>query len=378
MCDRTRYKKIIIWLIAALCLPSAASNIASSEVKPITEAQERIKGISEEEQKVLQQLFTLSQQIEESERDKARLAGEIEELNARINELDESIKDREKEYEHKLDLLEKVLLSYQKGGPASYLEILFSARDFSSFLKSINLIRDISRNTGELLAAIKEEGKKLAEEKELLAQEVTALEDTQKKLEISISELAELKKEQETYLASLEDEKGNYEEHLRSLELMWNDLKSMFSGVVDEFTSIIREGRFTIDDLNLSIGFSSVKGSISDETFNRIVRENSTLPETVFHFHKGYSVIEVPEKSLVLEGSFVKSGDAGVLFEVKSGSFYGMPLEEESIRELFKEGPIYIDFEAVAGDMVTIDIVLDKVETREGYLDFTVDTGFWF
>jgi peptidoglycan hydrolase CwlO-like protein len=378
MSYRGRFKKVIVCLIAAALVPMAASNMAAGEVKPITEAQERIKGISEEEQKVLQQLFTLSQQIEDSEREKTRLAGEIEELKTRISMLDRSIKDRQADYELKLGLLEQVLVSYQKGGPASYLEILLGAKDFSSFLKSINLVRDISRNTGELLASIKEEGKRLAEEKELLANEALAMENKQEELEQSISELVRLQKEQEEYLAKLEGEKDKYEEHLRSLELMWNDLKNMFSGIVDELTSIIREGHFTIDDLNLSIGFTSVKGSISDETFNRIIRDNSTLPEAVFHFYKGYSVIEVPEKNLVLEGSFVKSGDSGVMFEVTSGSFYGMPLEEESLRELFREGPLNIDFAAVAGDLVTIDIVLDKVETREGYLDFSVDTGLWF
>ncbi len=378
MSYRGRFKKVIVCLIAAALVPMAASNMAAGEVKPITEAQERIKGISEEEQKVLQQLFTLSQQIEDSEREKTRLAGEIEELKTRISMLDRSIKDRQADYELKLGLLEQVLVSYQKGGPASYLEILLGAKDFSSFLKSINLVRDISRNTGELLASIKEEGKRLAEEKELLANEALAMENKQEELEQSISELVRLQKEQEEYLAKLEGEKDKYEEHLRSLELMWNDLKNMFSGIVDELTSIIREGHFTIDDLNLSIGFTSVKGSISDETFNRIIRDNSTLPEAVFHFYKGYSVIEVPEKNLVLEGSFVKSGDSGVMFEVTSGSFYGMPLEEESLRELFREDPLNIDFAAVAGDLVTIDIVLDKVETREGYLDFSVDTGLWF
>lgn len=378
MSDKGRYIKFFIWLIAAAFIPQAAYNIASGEVKPITEAQERIKDISEEEQNTLKELFTLSQQIEDREREKTRFSEEIEILNAKIQELEKSIKNGQNNYEVKLGLLEQVLVSYQRGGPASYLEILLSAKDFSSFLKGINLIRDISRNTGELLASIEDEGIKLTKEKEQMAMEALTLEAKQNELNLSISSLLKLQIEQEEYLASLEDEKGKYEEHLESLELMWNDLNSMFTGIVDEFTSIIQEGYFTIDDLNLDIGLMSVEGSISDDTFNRIIRENSSLPETVFHFYKDYSVIEVPDKSLVLEGSFVQSGDSGVLFEVESGSFYRMPLEDEAIEELFKEGPLYIDFEAVAGDMVTIDIMLDKVETREGYLDFTVDTGFWF
>ena len=62
---------------------------------------------------------------------------------------------------------------------------------------------------------------------------------------------------------------------------MWDNLKNLFSHVVDEFSRIIAEGHFTMEDLNLKFGLFSVKGSIHEDTFNRIINENSLLTEMV-------------------------------------------------------------------------------------------------
>lgn len=373
-----KYIRFILWTSVLLFVILLIPDHASGDVKPITEAQEKLSGISEEEQETLQALFTLTQEIEETEREEDRLTGEIETLQDEIAQLDESIKGQQEEYDIRLDLLEQVLVSYQKGGPASYLEILLKAEDLGTFLRSINLIRDISRNVGELLDTIDESGKKLSEQKNKLAENMTLFVAKKEELKVPMENMQRLKQEKEEYLTALAEEKVRYEEHLSNLELMWADLKSMFSGMVEEYTEVIKAGYFAMEDLNISIGFLSVKGSIQDETFNRILKEHSDLPEIVFHFHEDNVVIEVPEKNLVLEGQFILSGNSSILFVVESGSFYQMPLETDSIEELFKEGPLAIDFAAVAGDLVTIEINLGSIETREGYLDFTVKTGFPF
>jgi hypothetical protein len=55
-----------------------------------------------------------------------------------------------------------------------------------------------------------------------------------------------------------------------------------------------------------------------------------------------------------------------------------MSLETESINELFRNSPMLIDFQKVAGDLVTIDIELKDIMTEDGYLSFSIDTGFLF
>ena len=187
-----------------------------------------------------------------------------------------------------------------------------------------------------------------------------------------------LVEEQEAYLDSLADKKELFEEHLNSLQLMWDNLKVLFSETVDEFSRIIGEGHFAMEDLNLKIGFFSVKGAIHEERFNQIINDNSTLSEMKFTFGQEGVIIEVPENNLVLEGEFVVKGNASLEFIPRGGTFYNMALEMESINELFKMGPMIIDFERVAGDLVTIEIKLEDVYTENGYINFTIETGFGF
>ncbi len=373
-----RLKTIGLWTTIFIIVISLSSHQVSGEVKPITEAQEKLEGITEEEQETLEQLFTLTQEIEEMEREELRLTGEIEELHSQIDELESSLHREQSEYNKELNLLEQVLISYQRGGPASYLEILLQSEDLSTFLGNISLIKDISRNVSELLDSIEGRKEILIEEKQRLDDKQLLLEQKVLAHRQSLEAKHQIKQKQEDYLSQLMEQKVLYEEHLNSLELMWKDLKNIFSSIVEEFSRIIGEGHFTMEDMNLSFSFLSVKGSVSDETFNRVLKENSTLPEIVFRFNSDQIILEVPEKKLVLVGNFNVLGKSALLYEVESGSFYGMPLEEESIAELFKEGPFIIDFEAVAGDLVTIDIILSDVIAKDGVLEFTIKVGFPF
>lgn len=371
--------KYILVSILILTVSVSASHVkVTGEVKPITEANEQLKGITEEEKQALENLFILSQEIEEMEREEIRITKEIEGLIYDIENLDKSIIKEQEYYDFYLNLLEKVLISYQRGGPTSYFDILLKAENLTVFIKSLNLIKDISRNTGDLLASVEESKKSLEDNRRTLSDSKDLLEVKREELHEPIMSKKNLVEEQEAYLDSLADKKELFEEHLNSLQLMWDNLKVLFSETVDEFSRIIGEGHFAMEDLNLKIGFFSVKGAIHEERFNQIINDNSTLSEMKFTFGQEGVIIEVPENNLVLEGEFVVKGNASLEFIPRGGTFYNMALEMESINELFKMGPMIIDFERVAGDLVTIEIKLEDVYTENGYINFTIETGFGF
>jgi len=351
---------------------------ATGEVKPIEEVNRQLQGISQEEQETLEKLFILTQEIEEMEREEARITEEINDLIVEIDELDKSITKEEESYNSNLKIMEQLLISYQRGGPASYLDILLKAENLTSFIKSLNLIKDISRNTGELLATIEESKLILEERKQSLADSVAKLELKREELQEPIAERKRLVKEQENYLDSLSEEKELYQQHLDNVKLMWDNLKKLFSEIVDEYARIINEGHFTMEDLNLQFSFFSLKGSIHEDTFNRIMNDNSTLSRMVFSFGQGRVRIEVPDNSLVLYGYFELRDTSSLLFIPEEGTFYGMALETESINELFKDGPLLLDFEQVAGDLVTIDIKLKDVEVADGFISFSIGIGSLF
>ena len=362
---------IALLILISLTLTAVVPNRVSGEVKPITEVQEKLEGITEEEKAVLEILFTLEQEMEEMEREESAITKDIEALQIEIDDMEELLKERQKNYDDQLDILKKVLVGYQRKGPASYLDTLLSAEDLRTFLESINMIKDLTRNVGKLLDSLEEGKKKLAEERDRLSEKAALLADKKEELQEALMKKLELKTKQEAYLATLKEKSEQYQEQLSNLKQMWEDSKLQFSNIVENFSQIIGEGNISLSDLNLSANLFEIKGAIYEETFNEILREHSDLPGLLFHFYTDRVEIEIPEKHLVLIGTFIIAEDKVLKLEVEKGSFYEMPLENESIEELFIDGYLLIDFKELAGDML-IDFSLETVETKEGYLEFKI------
>lgn len=374
MVKRSKVVKIFSLITLFAFISTTVPNPAFGKVQPITEMEQKLEGISEEEKAVLEELFTIRQQIDEMQKEEARISSEIDALQVQSKNTEKRIEDKQKNYDQQLEILKQILVSYQRGGPASNLEILLSADNLTMFLKSINIIKDISHNVGELLDSVEKDKKVLEDEKANLAEQLKLTE--QKKIELQEPLLKEqqLKIKQEEYLASLQEQSVYYQEQLDQIEQMWSDSKLLFSDIVSEVTKIVGEGYFTLNDLNLFFDFIKMEGAIYEDTFNGILKEHSKLPETIFRFNADQIQIEVPEKHLVLTGNFVITGDSAVQFEVESGTFYDMPLEAASITELFINGPILIDFKKLAE--VTIDFKLINVESQDGMLSFEIKPQF--
>ncbi len=345
---------------------------ASGEVAPIEEAQEEIENISQEEMGVLEELFVISKEMEEIQREEARIKEEVTALTRQAADLEEEIGRMQTDYDTGLEVLKQVLIYYQRGGPATYLEILLNAESFTQFLKSLNVLRDISRNVGDLLTSLEEGRIALEEEKRHLDENMAALQRKQEELEEKWTQREQVRQKQETYLSGLQEKRVYYEEQLQKLELLWTNCQELFQNIVAETGRIIGEGYFTIEDLNLGLGLFSLPGSIGEETFNRVLNDNSDMEETYFHFHEEGVTLEVPGLHLVLQGDFILTGERGIQYEVLSGSFYELPLDEVSLGGLFEKGSLVLDFSQIAGEIGSIDFALQEVESQEGSLAFVI------
>ncbi len=359
----------VVIIIALLC--SQQSGWVFADVKPITEVQDKLEGISDEEKAVLENLFTLAQEVTGMEQEIKKIGEELEVIGEQQKELEKSIAASRKDYEVQLDLLRQVLVHYQRGGPATYLEILLNADNFTTFLKRINVLKDISKNVGELLNQIEIQKKSLEEQQEVLKEKEARSEEKQEELRSSLDKKQQLKEKQEEYLNSLKDQKSHYEEQLDNIEQMWDHSKGLFHNILLEIGQVIGNGFFTMGDLNLKFQIPLMKGAIEENNFNRILHEHSNLKNVKFHFTKDGVSIEVPDYQLHLAGKFVISGKTGIRYDVREGSFYDMPLEESSLNELFEKGALEIDFKAMAGDLI-LDFNLEKIENKEGFLAFEI------
>jgi len=364
-------KSYVFMLITALVLITVLSGQLTGQARPAREVGQRLEGISESEQTILEDLFFLTQEIEEMDRGQADIAEEIETLKDKVQAVGGEIENRQRDYESKLDVLKQALVSYQRRGPASYLRIILSTDNLTSFLRSINTIKDLTRNTGELLDCLQQDKRQLLEEQEGLADSITLLESKSEELEEAMARKLQLREEQEAYLNSLREEGAHYRELLANLQDMWDQIKVLFSDIVKEFDRIIGEGKYPMEDLDLKYGLLNVKGTIREDMLNTVYKENSNLTEIVFYFHPGRAEIEVPEKQLVLRGTFSVEGGRALKFVAEEGSFYGMELEKASIDELFRDGYLSIDFGTFLDG-----ITLQSVKVCDGYLEFTVKSLF--
>ncbi len=349
---------------------------AIAEVQQIQELEEKLEGISDEEKTVLEKLFSIKQEIDGLRIEEEALQADITTLNDDMRELKDQITEQKEEYDLQLSILKKVLVNYQRGGATSYLEVLLMANNLSDFLKSLNIMKDISHNVNDLLTLLKDNKLKLEQKQELLVKKSTDLKDKQAELLSTIESKQALQQEQEEYLATLLNERDYYQEQLAQVVLLWTDNQTLFSNLMKEINDIIAAGYFTEEDLNLNIGFFNISGYLEEETFNQIISDNSTLTPVKFLFEEEQVVIEVVDKHLVLKGHFIVDGEKAIEYQVDEARFFDLPLETETLEELFQNGPIIFDFDGIAKDMIQMDFRIEDVWSEEGTLNFIIYPQF--
>lgn len=374
--ERIKKMKACYILILILAIMLLLPSHATGEVTPITDLKKKLENISEEERKVLSELFSLEQEIASLEADELKLSEEIKQLQNSIRRLESSIEEKQTEYDNRCDILRQVLVSHQRRGPASYLEILLQARDLSSFIKSLNIIKDISHNTNELLNELKQKQAELREQKASLEQENALLVEKRDELELDIANRMQLQEQKEEYLAKLKQEGTYFEEQLQLVTAMWERCTKLLPELSREITDIISGGYVGLEDLNISFGFFKISGYIEEDTFNNVLSEHGSLAKAIFRFEDDKVLIEVPEERLLLIGNFEITGESEVSFMAEEGYFYDLPLEKSSIDEIFGNGTLTIDFNKIADDVITINFRITEVGSQEGSLYFTITPQF--
>ncbi len=354
-------------LVSVLMIGDISPYHAYGQVQPIEEMESKLESISGVEKEILQELFTLSQNIEETKRKSLLIDQELYNLNTGVEELRIKAEELQHDYSRQVDVLERLLVHYQRNGPASYLETLLDAKSLTAFLKGMNMVKDISRNTSELLFSIEEGKKQLEADKFKLAEREKEVEEAALQYQLVLEEMIQLKEEQETILDSLAEQRKEFEGELSYIQSMWDEIKLLFKDIILHFNNIIYSGDLTIDMLNLQIKFPKIRGRLYEKDLNEIMNKQTDIPEISFSFHEDYINVEVPEKRLSLKCHFIIEERKSVEAFVDAGSFYGAPLTEGSISELLKDGTLVINFSEVIGF-----ITVESAETFEGYMEFVL------
>jgi peptidoglycan hydrolase CwlO-like protein len=316
----------------------------------------------------LQKLFAQEQKIGAIAKEETVIAREIETLNRRIAGLQKSISNDEIAYIQKKEDLKQLLQSYQWMGPGSYLGMILESNDLADFLRRLNILRDITRNTGKLIEQLQNSKEKQAADKIKLTGELSALKSKQARFNELLDKEKKLIKALEAQMASLAEERENYRKYLTDLKNTWDELKPLFSSAVKAFSGLMEKGDLPQGSFKLTVGFMSLKGSITDKALNEIIARDPSYPQTLFSFEQGHVEMSMPDKNLILNGRFMIQGENAIKYQVDKGSFYGIPLESGALKELFQDGDLVINCNPLLLDGYTID----SVETMDGYLQFLI------
>jgi hypothetical protein len=81
--------------------------------------------------------------------------------------------------------------------------------------------------------------------------------------------------------------------------------------------------------------------------------------------------MDIPQQKLKVKGTFVIVGKSSILYDVREGTFYDLPLDEKSLQELFQENLLKIDFQPVIGSNQ-----LNSIKIKDGQIELTIMPSF--
>lgn len=326
-----------------------------------------ISQLSEDEIQILESLFLIQQEVRELEVDQERIELEIEDLDKNIDNIEDDIAGLERSYEYNLDTMEEVLRSYQRKGPLSNLQLILSSDSLSSLIKRINGIRDLSRNTNELLETLEKEKGELVNIKLELDETLEEIQEQRAQLVRTIEEKTATIQRLEDSLQALQEEKERFEGYLAGLNDSWDQVKPIFLQTIDGITDTVESGQLPESMLNIKISFTGISGRIFDEELNDELSKNNYPTPAELLFHEDHVRLVMPDLNLNIRGNLIILDNKTLRFEITDGEYMGLALEKSAVMDLFDFGYLDLKFEKLLGNNT-----IRSINLQDGYMDLQI------
>ena len=148
----------------------------------------------------------------------------LSELNSSITESEKKIQEATDEYNKQSDLLDDRLITMYQAGQTSYLDVIFSSKNFSELISNYHLISILTENDTKLIEKIQKQKQDIEEAKRQLEVSKSSVEQIKTEKVKKNNELKKSKSEKDVLVAKLsEDEK----EVQRKLEQFEQDKKKI-------------------------------------------------------------------------------------------------------------------------------------------------------
>lgn len=326
-----------------------------------------ISQLDQEEIQILESLFLIQQEVRDLEITAERTSKEIQELSLKIENIEEDIVSLEASYNNNLDILEEILLTYQKKGPLSNLQLILSSDNLSTLLNRINSIRDLSRNTNKLLLTIEDNKQELSYVKKTLDDNLKEIQKRQAELIRTLGEKTATIANLEESLLALQDEKSRYEGYLSQLGDSWDKVKPVFLETIKGITETVENGDLPESILNIEFSFSGITGKIFDEELNQELSKKSYPTPPMLLFQRDKVNLVMSDLNLIINGNLTLLDNKTLRFEITDGEYLGLALEKSAVMDLFDFGYLDLKFHKLLGKNT-----IRSINIEDGYMDLKI------
>ncbi len=208
--------------------------------------------VSAKKNDVLDEISELNSQISKYE-------DEIEELNDKIDNLKESIFNKEEEIKKleeetkiRQDLLVQRLVAMYEKGQTTYLDVLLSSEDITTFISNYYRIEEIAEADQEVINSVIEKKEKIEKTKQELEKEKQEIDESKKEVEEKNNSLQIAKAMKQTKVKNLSEE------------------EKKLQNTIDEFEAAIKEAQDEIEQARQETESSGgeYEGGLDGEMFS--------------------------------------------------------------------------------------------------------------
>ncbi|MGE5507266.1 MAG: murein hydrolase activator EnvC family protein [Chitinophagales bacterium] len=235
------------WL-AALPVPAFAADDSQEQLQnvrnKISRTQEQLSQKKQQEKSLLKDLQATEQDLEAAQARLARITRDLRTTSGRVSDLQKqlvmaqaNLQAAEKDLAGHYDRFSRRLRALYEVGPASYLEIIFTANSFSDLVVRAELLQRLMASDVQMFNEVRDYKTRVEAEK-------VRIENTKKELEQRQIEISALQKsaqtetnqvkakvrEREAKLRKIQSERKAYEQALDELEATSRQLESFIRG----------------------------------------------------------------------------------------------------------------------------------------------------
>ena len=208
---------LIFILLSIMTVPSFAASISELKDKK-QEAEDKKDEVTAEKNSVLDDISELNAQISDYEDDIDELQTKISDLKDSIETKEKEIKELEEENKEREELLVNRLIAMYEKGQTTYLDILLSSDDITSFISGYYRVEEIAQADQEVITSILEKQEETQEVKDDLEKEKKEVDEAKKEVESKNEKLQVAKKAKQAKVNNLSAEEKELQQTIDEFE----------------------------------------------------------------------------------------------------------------------------------------------------------------